>query len=185
MSKKILIILIASFILVSCKKQHKQLTCDQVSTNETINNAIFSFEKDAGKYLNSNKERSNIFFLRFLLRYSNGNLDFSEMVTENTIASLKELKQIDGLYNEHDNKIAFNYDSNFYTCLFEKFPDQVKTIFNQLDDSNYLNAEFTAKALHNQDRSIVENEAIKAYIILAVYYPTVVNNSVKKPINLK
>lgn len=185
MSKKIFIILIASFMIVSCKKQANQLTCDQVPNSETINNAIFSFEKDAGKYLNSKKERSNIFFLRFLLRYSNGNLDFSEMVTENTIASLKSLKQIDGLYNENDNRIDFNYNSSVYTCLFEKFPDQVKTIFNQLDDSGYLNAEFTAKALHNQERSIVENEAIKAYIILAIYYPTVVNNSVKKPINLK
>ena len=185
MSKKIILILTISIALFACKNKTTQLTCDQVSSSEIINNAIYSFEKDAGKYLNSKQERSNIFFLRFLLRYSNGNLDFSEMVTENTINSLKELKKIEGLYKTSENKIAFDYNSSIYTCLYEKFPEQVKTIFNQLDDSGYLNAEFTAKALHNQDRTIVENDAIKAYIILAVYYPTVVNNSVKKPINLK
>ena len=184
MNKTGILLLSVFMLLMACNNQSKPLTCEEVAQNKTLENAVFSFEKDAGTYLKSNKERSNVFFLRFLLRYSNGNLDFSEMVTNHTIEALKELKNIPELYNIKGNTLTFNYQSSVYKCLLEEFPNEVKTVFNQLENSGYLNSEFTAKALQSQDHSIVENNAIKTYIILAIYYPTVVNNSEKKPINL-
>jgi hypothetical protein len=184
MNKIILILFVPLCTILSCTSNKKTITCDGFEKNEIVENALYHFEKDASRFLNAKKERSNTFFLRFLLRYSNGNLDFSEMVTKNTISSLKELKAVDGLYYEQDDQLFFNYSSEIYQCMFQNFPKHIQTIFKQLEDSDYLNPEFTAKTLQSQDHNIVENKYIKAYIILGIYYPTVVNNSQKKIVNL-
>lgn len=186
MNKVIITSLTFLILLISCNSSKKQvsLDCSTFINQPYVENAVYNFEKDASAYLKANTERSNTFFLRFLLRYSNGYVDFSEMVAENTLKSLKELKSVEGLYSEKDGKLYFNFDSEYYRCLYNGFPDNIKTIFDQLDKSGFLNSEYTAKSLQSQDRSIVENESIKAYIILAIYYPTIVNNSSKKTINL-
>ncbi|NQY05539.1 MAG: hypothetical protein HRT68_04865 [Flavobacteriaceae bacterium] len=198
MNKAVLLLLSITLLgLQSCKEKNKEnptittptkekeINCDTYNKEkEVLDDAVYSFEKDASKFLKYTKERSNSFFLRFLHRYSNGNYDFSEMVTENSINSYKKIKNIESLYYTENGKLLFNFNSEYYTCMYSNFSPEIKTVFDQLEESGYLNTDFTAKSLNSQDQSVVDNEYIKSFIVMAIYYPTIVNNSVKVPVNL-
>ncbi len=179
---KPLIVLIVSFLLVSCKKEASlsefkysanefQVTCEGINP-ELLKEAVYSFEDDITNYF-AQKGTKNLSqaYSRAINLGIYGRAKYEEIASPHTIEIFEILKTDKDLWNLDGETKSLNYNSKFVKCLGDNLSDKdLKTTFNALLETNSMSAKLFGEPLKRGAYLAIKDKYLATYIALDMFY---------------
>lgn len=149
--KKYFLILTLLVLATSCKEplqykyqdQIKVVTCEGADS-DLMHEAYYSFLDDLYEHFKKyevNPEFMNTFYslAQYIFKGALGELDYLKIASPHTIEVIKELKEVQGLWNLDSENSNLNYHNEFVNCLIERIDNnEIKQTIISLRETNSL-----------------------------------------------